>query len=38
VQAHLGQAMRKFQVNSRLELKALLANWHFGELEEDSSE
>jgi DNA-binding CsgD family transcriptional regulator len=38
VQAHLGQAMRKINVDSRQELKSLLANWDFGELEEDSSE
>jgi DNA-binding CsgD family transcriptional regulator len=38
VQKHLGKAMRKFGIDSRRELKALLANWDFGELEEDSSE
>jgi DNA-binding CsgD family transcriptional regulator len=38
VQAHLSQAMDKFGVSSRQALIALLANWDFGDLEEDSSE
>jgi DNA-binding CsgD family transcriptional regulator len=38
VQTHLSKAMRKFGVDSRQELKTLLSNWDFGELEEDSSE
>jgi len=38
VQKHLSNAMDKFGVSSRQNLKALLANWGFGELEEDSSE
>ena len=37
VNTHLSKAMRKFGVDSRQELKALLVNWDFGELEEDSS-
>jgi DNA-binding CsgD family transcriptional regulator len=38
VNTHLNKAMRKFEVDSRQELRALLANWDFGEFEEDSSE
>ena len=37
VNSHLSKAMRKFGVDSRQELRALLANWDFGVLEEDSS-
>jgi DNA-binding CsgD family transcriptional regulator len=38
VQTHLKAAEEKFGVASHEELRALLANWDFGELEEDSSE
>ncbi len=38
VQTHLSNAMQGFSVSSRQALQALLANWDFGELEEDSSE
>ena len=38
VQTHLSHTMRDFGVSSRQALQALLANWDFGELEEDSSE
>jgi DNA-binding CsgD family transcriptional regulator len=37
VNTHLSKAMRRFGVDSRQELQALLANWDFAELEEDSS-
>jgi DNA-binding CsgD family transcriptional regulator len=38
VQRHLKAAQKKFGVDSARELQALLANWDFGELEQDSSE
>jgi DNA-binding CsgD family transcriptional regulator len=38
IQKQLSSAMKKFHVQRRQDLKILLANWNFGEFEEDSTE